>query len=174
MLGSDYRELIVPKLDNKSKRTAILIGGIAGVILLAAASFVISPLILLLAAGAAAATWYFVTANRIEYEYVISGDELVITKIIAESRRKHLLTVSIMQFDAFGRLADAPPIAGSQTLAIACSAQDSSTYYADFDHEEFGQTRLLITPDENILTYFDKKLPRRIGFSYGITAQSRC
>ncbi|HBI86089.1 MAG TPA: hypothetical protein DDX71_07400 [Ruminococcus sp.] len=165
MLGSDYRELIVPKLDNHGKLIGILAGG--GILTLASIILAIVSgrfLLLILSLALGAGTFYLSYNNRIEYEYVISGDQLDITKILSQSRRKPLLTVSLDKFTAFGKLTEAPPVSDSQTLVLACSAQDTACYYADFDHPEYGQTRLLLTPNEDILLYLEKHLPRSIGF----------
>lgn len=167
MLGSDYRELIVPKLDNQTKKYGILIGGIILTVLsviLALAGGLFLLLLLSLALGFG--TWYLFTQERIEYEYVISGDELVITKILAESKRKPMLTVSIMKFTAFGNLREAGAPSDNQTLVLACTAQDSSAFYADFDHAELGRTRLILTPNDDILLYLAKHLPRSLGFRW--------
>ena len=115
MLGSDYRELIVPKLDNRAQSTGYLIGGIA----LTAVSVVLAlwlgrPLLLLLSAALGFLTWYLVFTSRIEYEYIISGDELTVTKILSQSKRKPMLTVSITKFTAFKSLQDAEQTGAAQ------------------------------------------------------------
>ena len=167
MLGSDYRELIVPKLDNGTQKTAILIGGIV----ITAASAVLSlvsgkPLLLLLTAALGFGTWILLFNNRIEYEYIISGDELTVTKILSESKRKPMLTVPITKFTAFSSLRNAEPSGDGQTLVLACSAQDDTAFCADFDHEQYGQTRLIWTPNDDILLYLAKHLPRNLGFRW--------
>ena len=167
MLGSDYRELIVPKRDNQNKKIAILAGGaaltIASIIFaMVSGQFLLLIISLLIGFG----TWYLWIQNRIEYEYVISGDELTITKILAESKRKPMLTVSILKFTEFGNLCGASPVHADQTLVLACAEQDANAYYADFDHEDYGKTRLLITPNDDILAYLAKKLPRNLGFRW--------
>ena len=167
MLGSDYRELIVPRLDNNAKKYGILIGGCAVTLLsviiaLTSGRFVMLILSLALGFG----TWYLFTQERIEYEYIISGDELEITKIIAESKRKPMLTVPLARFTAFGALKEAGETGSGQTLVLACSAQDASAFYADFDHDEYGQTRLVFTPNDDILLYLAKHLPRTLGFRW--------
>ncbi len=166
MLGSDYRELIVPKTDNGLQKTLILLGGSA----LTAALLIFSLLsgfmiLLLLATALGFGTWYLWTCKRIEYEYVIAGDELNITKILAQSRRKPMMAVSIKKFTAFGRLSEAEG-SGSRTLVLACSAQDDTAYYADFDHESLGESRLVWTPNDDILEYLSKHLPRNLGFRF--------
>ncbi len=167
MLGSDYRELIVKKVDQRGKPLGILIGGAAVTVLLLGISLVSGRmLLLLLAAAAGVGTWYLLMQTRIEYEYIISGDELRVTKIIAESKRKEMLAVSVTKFTAFGCLKDAEPLSGAQTLVLACAQQDASAYYADFDHDTLGACRLVFTPNDDILCYLAKHLPRSLHFSY--------
>ena len=167
MLGSDYRELIVPKLDNHAKKYGFLIGGAA----LTAATVIFSLFsggfwMLLISAALGFGTWYLWVQNSIEYEYIISGDELQITKILAQSKRKPMLTVSINKFTAFGKLREAENISSSATTVLACSAQDDSAFYADFDHDELRLTRLIWTPNDDILCYLAKKLPRNLDFRW--------
>ncbi|HAG12639.1 MAG TPA: hypothetical protein DCG49_02125 [Ruminococcus sp.] len=165
MLGSDYRELIVPKLDNTMQKTAVTIGGI---LLTALCTFIAlgsgAYLLLLGSLIFGFGTWFLRTRCDIEYEYVMFDDEFRITKIMGQSKRKPLLTVSLNQFQAFGKLADAPPASDNQTLVLACSAQDDSAYYADFLHNEHGQTRLILTPNDDILSYLSQHLPRSLNF----------
>ena len=64
MLGSDYRELIVPRLDNHAKKYGMLIGGIA----LTAATVLYALVsgsfwILLNSAALGFGTWYFWMQN---------------------------------------------------------------------------------------------------------------
>ena len=167
MLGSDYRELIVPKLDSRGRASAILIGGVLFVILLIVLAFTVSMLFLFPAMAAGFGVWFLHRRERIEYEYVISGDQLDVTKIIAESRRKPMITVTFNTFSAFGNLRDAEPL-GSRTLILACSAQDQTAFYADLDHSEYGQTRLVFTPNQDILLYLAKHLPRSLNFRWDV------
>ena len=174
MLGSDYRELIVPRAGQEEKSKFILIGGIVAVGALVALFFVTNSIItLLLAAAAGFGTWFLRSRSQIEYEYVIFGDEFRVTKIIAQTKRSEMLTCSLKTFTAFGSLAEAPQLSASQTLVLACTAQDHTAYFADFDHEQYGQTRLLFTPDASILDYLSKHMPRTIGFRYTMPEEFR-
>ena len=167
MLGSDYRELIVPRLDNRAKAAGILVGGALLTLLIAAVSLIFgTPLLLLAAAAAGFLTWYLWSRERIEYEYVISGDQLDVTKILAESKRQPMLTVTLRQFTAFGQLRSAEPAPSGGTTVLACTEQDDTAFYADFDHESLGQTRLIFTPNDDILLYLAKHLPRNLNFRW--------
>ncbi len=171
MLGSDYRELIVPRCDNGLTKKAILIGGILLTAGSAVLAFFVGMMLLLLTLALGFGTWFLFTQNCIEYEYIISSDELEITKILAQSRRKPMLTVSLKQFTAFGALRDAEPLSQGCTQVLACSAQDDSAFYADFDHDSYGQTRLIWTPNDDILLYLTKHLPRTLGFRWEAQSQ---
>ncbi|MCQ2417518.1 MAG: hypothetical protein MJ071_06870 [Oscillospiraceae bacterium] len=167
MLGSDYRELIVPKTDNAGKKTAILLGG--GLITLLSVILAMAVgkyFLLLISTILGFATWFFWNSNRIEYEYIISGDQLTVTKIIAENKRKQMIEVTLNQFTAFGKLADAENTSASTTMILACTAQDASAFYADFDDTGYGQTRLVWTPNDDILIYLAKHLPRNLNFRW--------
>lgn len=167
MLGSDYRELIVPRADQQKKCTAILMGGIILIAALVLLFIIVQSILLFLVIAAVGfGTYYLLNQSRVEYEYVIFGDEVRITKIIAQNKRKDMLTASLKRFTAFGNLAEAPQLTDSQTLVLACAAQDGSAYYADFEHETYGQTRLVITPDDSILAYIADHLPRNVRFDY--------
>ena len=167
MLGSDYRELIVPKLDNYSKKYVILIAGIALTAAAALYALISRHFLILLAATALGfGTWLLFIRNSIEYEYVISGDQLQITKILAQSMRKPMLTVTFDRFTAFGRLKEAENLSSSATTVLACTAQDDTAFYADFDHAELGRTRLIWTPNDDILLYLAKHLSRTLGFRW--------
>lgn len=164
MLGSDYRELIVPKQYGQNKTLCLMIAcGAVAVLTLAGALLTGAYALLLLTLAAGFGIWFFWFTGQIEYEYIISGDEMRITKIIAQSRRKELFVFTLGNVTAFGRNADAGD-SGSRTLVLACSLPDQSAYYADLDHQQYGQTRLLITPNSDILQYFEKHLPRRLNF----------
>lgn len=166
MLGSDYRELIVLRRDTLSKKAALTVAG-TGLTLLSIIVSVISGayFLLLLSLLLGFGTWFLRVRNSIEYEYIISGDELSVTKILAESKRKPMMSVTFNRFTAFGKLSEAPD-AGSRTLVLACEAQDDTAFYADFDHAEHGQTRLIWTPNEDILLYLTKHLPRTLHFQW--------
>ncbi len=167
MLGSNYRELIVPKRDNIALRYGGTAVGILLIVLLVVIAFAISRMVvLLLTLPLGFGVWWFYTHQCIEYEYIIAEDQLTVTKLLAQSKRKEMLVVSMRTFKAFGKLNAAESLQSGQTLVLACSAQDASAYYAGFEHETLGMTRLVFTPNEDILLYLEKHLPRTLHFRY--------
>ena len=48
------------------------------------------------------------------------------------------------------------------TVVFATNNIASEEYYADFDHEAYGNTRLIFCPNENMINNMKKNLPRAL------------
>ena len=48
------------------------------------------------------------------------------------------------------------------TLVMATDNIISNEYYADFEHSEYGKTRLVFVPDEKMLGNIKKFLPAKL------------
>ena len=83
-----------------------------------------------------------------------------------------MLTVPLKKVTVFGSLQQAENLSQSATTVLACSQQDDSAFYADFDHADYGQTRLIWTPNDDILLYLVKVLPRSLRFHYEAPAEA--
>lgn len=77
---------------------------IAASVLSAMAAFIFfSPLGLLLAIGALYGGYRLVLAQNIEYEYSVTNGELDVDQIVAQRKRKRLITVDCKEMEFFGR-----------------------------------------------------------------------
>ena len=167
MLGSDFFEDLVKKENTGAKAAAVTVGGGVVTLLLVAASFVLHLYLLMFGAIAAGVGTWFLNRNcHVEYEYVIAEQTLEITKIIAQSKRKPMISLTLDKAEAFGKLSEAPQLSPSATLVLACAAEDDRAYYMDLTHEMYGNVRLVMTPDDRFLTYFARHLPRTLQFCY--------
>ena len=165
MLGSNFFEDLVVKEGGEGKATSVAIIGGIGVALIVVLACMTSTLLLLVAVAAGFAVWYFSRNCKVEYEYVVAEDDFEVTKIIAQSKRKPMVSTQISKITAFGKLYDAQSEAAG-TLVLACTAQDDSAYYAEFADDTYGEVRLVFTPNPRFLLYFSKHLPRTLHFQY--------
>lgn len=170
MFNPNYCEALVKKdtgsgLHNKGLMIVFLGALLTVLVTLFAVLFGLYPL-LLVSVALGFGTWYLSNNQRIEYEYLFGDDELVITKIIAESRRKPMITVSLKQATAFGKLSEAQPAPESVTTVLACRALDGDAYYMDVTHPEYHEVRVIITPTERCLQFCAEHLPRTLRFHY--------
>ena len=98
--------------------------------------------------------------TKVEYEYTFTNGELDIDKIIAQKKRKEMLTVQVGKFTDFGRYNEnAPEEPDDMTVVFATNNIVSQEYYADFQHEEYGKTRLVFCPDERMMENITRALP---------------
>lgn len=101
--------------------------------------------------------------SQIEYEYTFTNGELDIDKIIAQSRRKEMISVQVSKFTAFGLYdLSVPEETDDMTVVYATDNIMSHEYYADFQHEEYGSTRLIFCPDERMIDNINKFIPKKL------------
>ncbi|HBB72640.1 MAG TPA: hypothetical protein DCZ71_08580 [Ruminococcus sp.] len=176
----NFAEQIVKKDIGSGARARSIALFITGFLLAAAIALISlllipSPLLslfgLILAAACGAGTVYMVQGMQIEYEYTFTNGELDIDKIIAKKRRREMLTVNVRAFTDFGIYSEQAEESPDMTVVIASGVpaalpgEDGSEpaalqdYYADFQHENYGITRLIFTPDERMLGNIRRALP---------------
>lgn len=117
-------------------------------------------------------TYFIITNMYVEYEYTFTNGELDIDKIIAKKKRKSMISVSVGKFKEFGRYnEETPEETDEMTVVFATNNIASEEYYADFDHESYGSTRLVFCPNENMINNMRKNLPRSIREKLDKTAE---
>ncbi len=166
----NFAEQLVRKCPNSSDRfrkTMVIIGG-AAIILLLAGVFVLtigSPLSLfavILALGTGFGVYYIVSRMYVEYEYTFTNGELDVDKIINQTKRTEMVIVEVRDFTDFGRYDENMKETEEMTVISASDGVLKHEYYADFDHAEYGSTRLIFAPDERIMENIKKFLPAKL------------
>lgn len=153
---------------DKAKRvTTVIIGIIVTLALLLLAliqlqSSLIATIGIILAVAAAFGTYYLVQSSMVEYEYTFTNGELDVDKIVAKKKRSELLSVDVRKFTAFGKYDDGLEETEDMTVILVSDNIASHEFYADFQHEEYGNTRLIFAPDEKLLANIKKLLPARL------------
>jgi hypothetical protein len=117
---------------------------------------------MILAAASGYGTYFIVQGTYVEYEYTFTNGELDIAKIIAKKKRAELLSVEVRSFTAFGKYDDELEETEDMTVVITSDNIASHEYYADFQHEEYGNTRLVFVPNDKMLEYIRRFLPAKI------------
>lgn len=155
-----YAECLVSKAPTAADTVKRVLIGLGTAVLAAGAFwFIFFPISLFIIAGVFYGAYYLMTGIDAEYEYILTNGDLDIDKIIGKRKRKRLVTASIGDFIAFGKLSEAGDFDGTTVLASSGSGQD---YYADFVHKTEGNVRLIFTPSEKILDGMELFLPRQL------------
>lgn len=167
----NFAEQLVKRSEpsaDKAKRLILIIVGvfftvvIAGLAVLQLTKPIFAMLGLILAVAAGYGTYFAVQGSYVEYEYTFTNGELDVDKIVAKKKRTAMVSTDIKKFTAFGKYTDGMDESEDMTVVIASDNIASHEYYADFQHEEYGLTRLIFAPDERILDNIKKSLPPQL------------
>lgn len=165
-----FAEQLVKREDtssDKMKKYLIYGGGIfvtLGLIIFAILKMgsSLSVIMLVLAAAMGYLTYFTGTSTYVEYEYTFTNGELDIDKIIAKRKRVELLSVEVKNFTAFGKYSEDMADSDDLTTVISSDNIASHEYYADFECDKYGKTRLIFAPDGKILEYIKDFLPYNV------------
>ena len=106
---------------------------------------------------------YFILSNMYyEFEYIVTNGELDVDKIIARKRRKRLVSVNAKNFTAFGQLTEDLNSEQIKTTLVAHDGVKDNIFYAEFKDSTLGNTRLLFSPNEKVLSNLKPYIPRTI------------
>ena len=167
----NFAEQLVKKnvtQSDKTRRTALLIVGIlltvtiTGLAILQMGNFLISIFGFLLAVGCGYGTYAVYRNSFVEYEYTFTNGELDVDKIINQTKRTEMVIVEVRDFTDFGRYDENMKETEEMTVISASDGVLKHEYYADFDHAEYGSTRLIFAPDERIMENIKKFLPAKL------------
>ncbi|MCM1315926.1 MAG: DUF6106 family protein [Prevotella sp.] len=167
----NFAEQLVKKnltASEKTRHTVTVIAGVVGTLIFILFGFimlgrpVLSVLGFILAVGAGYGTFNTMQSSYVEYEYAFTNGELDIDKIIAKKKRKALISTDVTKFTAFGKYTDDIEEPENMTVVISSDNIASHEYYADFQHEDYGLTRLVFAPNEKILDNIKRYLPANV------------
>ena len=166
-----FAEQLVKKNEtsaDKKRRIILILLGILLTIAMTLLSFLQldKPLLaflgMILAAASGYGTYFIVQGTYIEYEYAFTNGDLDVAKIIAKKKRVEMLTVDVRTFSDFGKYNDEMEETKDMTVIFASDNIASHEYYADFNHQYYGKTRLVFVPDKNILECLTRSLPPKL------------
>ena len=165
-----FKEQIVKKIPDKNeqmKKVLIIVATVAVALLCFMFTFgtAFGFIGIVLAALAIYGGYYLLTNQYIEYEYILTGGELDIDKIIAQRSRKRLATIKLATATEFGQVGNDLHVGTNETF-IKADANDpeQKNYYVRVNHSSLGATVLLFTPNEEMLGYIKEGLPRNLRF----------
>lgn len=117
-----------------------------------------------IAVGTVYGAYYLITSQNIEYEYSVTNGEMDVDIIVAQRRRKRLLTVNCKEVEAFGRYKEEDHTQKNyQTKIFACdSPVGEDVWYCSSRQKEKGLTILVFNANEKMLNAIKPYLPRPI------------
>lgn len=121
---------------------------------------IISPLI---AVGAIYGAYYLISGMNIEFEYSVTNGEIDIDKIVAQRKRRRLVSINMRSVEDFGRYKASEHESKQYADKIfACDAPDSEDVYFCLTHTTKGNTLVVFNANERMITGIKPFLPRPI------------
>ena len=148
--------------DNLKKIGIIALAALLCIVTIALAFLIKIPFILIITCALIYGAYFLLSNLSVEYEYAVTNGEVDVDKIIARRKRVHLITVQTADFEAFGPLTDDVPDDDSRTLVLCADNTGEGEYYADLTTEDYGETRIIFTPNQAVLEAIQAALPRKL------------
>ncbi len=161
-----YYEQIIERRKTGSEKVIMGVTvalGVIGIIILLYTAFVTisSPFTIvffLLACAFGYSILWFISRSHVEFEYSLTNNCLDIDRIIAKSKRERLIEVDCTEFTEFGEYDKNAERLGNlnfDTIVHACNRHGDAICYFVIKHQKFGNTLVLIQPNEQIKTALD-------------------
>lgn len=116
----------------------------------------------LAAIGALYGGYYLLTGMSIEYEYIVTNGEMDVDKIIAQRKRRRLMTINFREAEAFGRFKAVEHTGKTYGMRLfACDADDSQNlWYVTSRVKDKGLALLVFNGHDRVLEALKPFLPR--------------
>jgi hypothetical protein len=127
---------------------------------------VLAPILILLSFGTVWGTWVLVQSTFIEYEYIITNNEMDIDKIMARKKRRRLITIKIDKAEDWGIYTDrktedarTDAFASVQVTVAAHDCSYRNLWFIVTNHHKHGKTNVLFSPNRAVLEALNKHVP---------------
>ncbi len=112
------------------------------------------------AVGVLAGAVYLISTMNVEYEYIVTNNEIDIDKIIGKSRRKRLITLDISAAEAFAPYGSSDVTADATVHAT--DGTEKNAYNLVVKHSAYGTVNLIFNPNEKIREAIMQELPHAL------------
>ena len=106
------------------------------------------------------AVW-LISGMNIEYEYIITNNEMDIDKIIGRRKRKRMITVDLNRANDFGGYPPSEEI-DADTTVHATTGLEKNAHYLLVEHNEYGKVKVIFNPNEKIREAIAHELPKAL------------
>ena len=112
---------------------------------------------------------YLMRTFKVEYEYIVTNGEMDVDKIMAQQRRKRLITINFRNIEIMAPMYgehkqefENQSIPKTIDASISLSPDEKGAYFIVVRHEKPGLLRLVFNPDERIIQSAKLVAPRKV------------
>lgn len=159
-----YNEQLVRKLSEPKDlaiRVLIIFLTLAVIFITIAAALIFAFPLIIVAVGACYLAYLLMGNTFIEYEYIVTNNDLDIDKISGKRKRKRLITVKLNTVRDWGEYTGREQVNVDATV-MASDASGYGAWYLVAEHEKYGMVLVLFTPTEQTLSNINFGVPRAV------------
>lgn len=116
---------------------------------------------LIIAAGLVALGVWLVMGMNVEYEYIITNNEMDIDKIIGRRKRKRMITVDLSKSKDFGVYPNNEEV-DADTTVHASTGLTTDARYLLIEHSEYGKVKIIFNPNEKLREAIAREIPKSV------------
>ena len=139
-----------------AKKVLISVGA-----LIIASFFMYLAMMGIFAVGVLAGAIWLLGSFGIEYEYIITNNEMDIDKIIGRRKRKRMITVDFKRAEDFGRYTPDNEAQADATVH-AYTGVDKDAYYLVVTHNDYGRVKIIFNPNERLRESIMQEIPNTL------------
>lgn len=106
--------------------------------------------------------WWLITGQNVEYEYSVTNGDIDIDQIIAQRKRKRVVSVAGSKIEIAGPY-NPTEFAGrrfDRTVVAAPAETAPGVWYFTYHSKKSGSTLVLFQPEERVMDAFKASLPK--------------
>ncbi len=145
-----------------AKRILLIVGALLLSTVFMALSFATGFMVLiLLSVGILFGAVWLLPSTSIEYEYIVTNEDLDIDKIVGRRTRKRLITLKMNTVQSFGAY-DGTQGDNAAATVLATDGTNENNYYIIANHKKHGLTMLIFSPDRRMASLILSALPHKV------------
>lgn len=117
--------------------------------------------LVIFAVGLLALGVWLVSGMNVEYEYIVTNNEMDIDKIIGRRKRKRMITVDLNKADDFGGYPPEEDI-DADTTVHATTGFEKNAHYLLVQHNDYGKVKVIFNPNEKLREAIAHEVPKAL------------
>ena len=117
--------------------------------------------LVIFAVGLLALGVWLVSGMNVEYEYIVTNNEMDIDKIIGRRKRKRMITIELNKANDFGGYPPAEDI-DADTTVHATTGFEKNAHYLLVEHKEYGKVKVIFNPNEKLREAIAHEVPKAL------------
>ena len=118
-------------------------------------------LLLIVAFGSVGAGLWIAAGFGVEYEYIVTNDEMDIDKIIGKRKRKRMITVDIKRTTDFLPLAQCDND-DYDVVVRASGGLENRAYCMFVEHSGYGKVKIVFDPNKKLRNAIAQSVPKQL------------